>query len=251
MIEYTFEDFIDIVGTLLGENGCPWDRSRTFENLREDLLEECYETLDAVDKNDPASLREELGDILLAVALYSKIAEKNGLFTPGEVIDGVAKKIIRRHSHVFGDKKAATPEESLANWEAEKRLEKGEKMRTERLRSVPVTLPALMRAQKTLGRAEGSGFAENNLESRADELLRYAAGLKNGTNAEINASELIGGALFCLADISRFFEINAEFALTNAIETFINVFENAENACIAPFSGKLSSFEEETFNEQD
>ena len=122
--EYSFNGLIKTVEILFGEDGCPWDKSRTFENLREDLLEECRETVEAVDKNDMAAICEELGDVLLAVLLYAKIAEKDGLFTLSDIMDGLAAKLIRRHSHVFGGIDAKTPEESLANWEREKILEK-------------------------------------------------------------------------------------------------------------------------------
>jgi len=237
MAERSFNNLVKTVETLLGENGCPWDRSRTFENLREDLIEECYETVDAVDKQDNAHLREELGDVLLAVLLYAKIAEKDGLFTLTDIISGINEKLIRRHSHVFGDKKAVTPEESLSNWEAEKKLEKGHSSATERLRDVPKSLPALMRAQKVLKRAEGSGITGADLNSRIDELYSFASELKNRAANDENLGRQIGGVLLCLADISRFFEINAEISLTNAIETFINVFEVAENAVTATFNG--------------
>ena len=125
METYTFNDLIKTVETLLGENGCPWDRAQTFESLREDLLEECNEAIEAVDKNDPAAICEELGDVVLTILLYAKIAEKESLFTLSDIINGLTQKLIRRHSHVFGDKKALTPEEALLNWEIEKKKEKG------------------------------------------------------------------------------------------------------------------------------
>jgi len=222
---------------LLGENGCPWDKSQTFESLREDLIEECYEAVDAVNKGDAESLREELGDVMLTVMLYAKISEKNGGFTINEIINGVTEKIIRRHSHVFGDKRAVTPEESLANWDAEKRAEKGFVNQTERLADVPRALPALMRAQKILKRAAGSDVIKNKSCARAEELAGLAAKIGDRvlSGAGDDLPELIGGILLCIAEISRFFEINAELALTNSAEKFINVFANAENVAMVAF----------------
>ena len=242
MADYSFGDFTNTVAELLGENGCPWDKSRTFENLREDLLEECCEALDAAGKNDAASLCEELGDVMLTVMLYVKIAEKDGLFALNDVINGITEKIIRRHSHVFGDKKAVTPEESLANWDAEKRLEKKYASETERLKAVPRTLPSLMRAQKVLKRAASGKNEADGVKTRADEISRLTAELVETPDGGADLTGVIGGILLRVADISRFLEINAELALTNTIETFINVFENAGNVAIASFDGNTHNF---------
>jgi len=251
VIDYTFDDFKTTVDALFGEHGCPWDKSRTLTNLRGDLLEECYEAVDAVDKGDAALLCEELGDVMLAVMLYAKTAERGGLFGVGDVIDGIVKKIIRRHSHVFGGVKAETPEESLKNWENEKRLEKSEPTRAERLRDVPKTFPALMRAQSVLKRASGYGGETPDKEALLDGLVRSAAEIKDAANAGNVRAEDVGAILLNIADISRLYEINAELSLTNMIETFINVFGNAGNAVLTAFDGIQSSFEEEIFDEQD
>jgi len=276
MTRYSFDDLLQTVDALLGENGCPWDRKQTFLSLREDLLEECYEAVEAVDNKDDAALREELGDILLSVALYAKIAEKNGLFDINGVVNGITEKIIRRHSHVFGAVTAETPEESLKNWEAEKNREKGFTTATEKIKSVPRALPALMRAQKVLKRAVAAGYAAgiekeaNGAVYRAnkngaygdDRALMPGEGEASGVNRSAGAArakiiekfinmsaslknteglgapeltKLVGGLLFQLIEVSTVFEINAELALTNGIEEFINVVENAENAGLLTF----------------
>lgn len=121
---YGFNDLLDIIATLRSENGCPWDREQTFESLKKCLSDETEEVLQAVDKGDMDNLCEELGDVLLNLAMYSQIAGEQGAFTIQDVIDGVCRKMIRRHPHVFGDAKAGTPEEGLAMWNEIKRQEK-------------------------------------------------------------------------------------------------------------------------------
>ena len=235
-----FDDLTATVAALLGENGCPWDKSQTFDSLREDLLEECYEAVDAVNKRDDAALCEELGDVLLSIVLYAKIAEADGRFTIGDVVDGITRKIIRRHSHVFGDVKAVTPEESLRNWEAEKSREHGNPTVTDKLKGVPAAMPALMRARKVLKRAAAAGYplktSASNVNPIAINIQKLAETISTLSEADIGTTErqkLIGTILLQLAGISAELEINPEIALTNEIEQFINVVEDAENAGFA------------------
>ncbi len=124
---YTFRDFVGIVAELRSDHGCPWDREQTFETLKEYLASETQEVFEAVDNRDMENLCEELGDVLLQVVLNSQIAAEQGLFTIDDVIDGISRKMIRRHPHVFGDVKVSTPEESLALWNEIKKREKAEK----------------------------------------------------------------------------------------------------------------------------
>ena len=125
---YTLEEFVDIVSTLRSENGCPWDREQTHESLEKCLRDECEEVIEAIEKKDDDNLCEELGDVLLQVVMHSQIAREQGKFTLEDVIDGVAKKMVRRHPHVFGDVKLETEEERLAMWNAIKKQEKEEKL---------------------------------------------------------------------------------------------------------------------------
>lgn len=127
---HTFEEFVKVVAELRSEHGCPWDRAQTFESLKKCLTDETEEVLQAVDNQDMENLCEELGDVLLQVVLNSQIASEMGLFTIDDVIDGVCRKMIRRHPHVFGDAKAATPEESLDLWKKIKEEEKAEKKKS-------------------------------------------------------------------------------------------------------------------------
>jgi len=119
-----FTKLMEIMNTLFGENGCPWDREQTHESMRKHLLEECNEVIEAIDKKDMVLLREELGDLLLQVIFHAKIAEKAGLFNIDDVIYGLSSKLVSRHSHVFGDDKAQNAEEVVRIWEANKAKEK-------------------------------------------------------------------------------------------------------------------------------
>lgn len=124
---YNFQDLTDIITRLRSEGGCPWDREQTFESLKDCLAGETQEVFEAIDKKDMENLCEELGDVLFHVLIYSRIAEEEGAFTLDDVIDGISRKMIRRHPHVFGDAKASTPEECLALWNLVKAQEKSEK----------------------------------------------------------------------------------------------------------------------------
>lgn len=126
---YTFDDLVNIIGELRSEHGCPWDREQTYESLKKCLADEAEEVYDAVDRHDMENLCEELGDILLQVMLNSQIAKEEGVFTIDDVIDGLCKKMIRRHPHVFGDAKVNSTEEGLALWNEIKAQEKAEKKR--------------------------------------------------------------------------------------------------------------------------
>lgn len=126
---YTFDDLVNIIGELRSEHGCPWDREQTYESLKKCLADEAEEVYDAVDRHDMENLCEELGDILLQVMLNSQIAKEEGAFTIDDVIDGLCKKMIRRHPHVFGDAKVNSTEEGLALWNEIKAQEKAEKKR--------------------------------------------------------------------------------------------------------------------------
>ncbi len=125
--QYTFEELLDIIAALRGENGCPWDRAQTYETMKKCLADETEEVLQAIDSHDMENLCEELGDVLLQVVLNSQIARERGDFTIEDVIDGLCRKMIRRHPHVFGGQKALTPEEGLALWNQIKAQEKAAK----------------------------------------------------------------------------------------------------------------------------
>ncbi|MDD4493962.1 MAG: MazG family protein, partial [Eubacteriales bacterium] len=141
----TFDDLLEVMRVLRSEKGCPWDRVQTHETLKKYLIEETYEVLDAIDLNDKDKLCEELGDVLLQVVFHAKVASDAGKFDISDVIDGICRKMVSRHTHVFGDAKADTPDEVLVNWEKIKKKEKGQSSNTQVMKDVPKSLPALMR----------------------------------------------------------------------------------------------------------
>jgi len=222
---YNFDDFKKIMETLTGENGCPWDKTQTHETLKQYLIEECYEVLEAINEKDVENLREELGDVLLQVVFHSVLAEKSNEFSLSEVIDGISKKMIYRHPHVFSDVSAENAREVLLNWEELKKKEKGYKTPADPLKSVPKSLPALMRAQKVLKKAK-TGETESSFIKTLNELKNTlndinTDSLRNNEHCEC----IIGEILIKTVKISNFLKINSEFALTNAVEKFINMFE--------------------------
>jgi len=208
---YNFEDLREIVKILRSEDGCPWDREQTHESIRNEIIEEVYETVEAIDEGDAEMLREELGDVLLEVVHHSRISEEAGGFDADDVCDGICKKLIFRHPHVFGDKTADTVEQVLTNWEDIKFQEKGFADSREYIESAAKSLPALMRAEKIYKRAVKREAAEpvnprGKLESLA-EILRLLAESGNIT------AEDIGRVLFGIASAASELGVSSEQAL--------------------------------------
>ena len=227
---------------LLSNNGCPWDRLQTHESLRQYLLEESYEAIDAINNNDMASLCEELGDILLEIVFHSKIAEKLNQFTIDDVVNGISNKMINRHRHIFSDSINHSPEEHLLNWDRIKDEEKDYQNISDKMRAVPKALPALLRAEKVQKR---SGLTQHITSNETDEMSGLLKSINENllnshenTLVQMNASieEQIGKLLFYIVRICRFFNINPEFALTNALETYITRIENGENPVNSGFA---------------
>lgn len=227
---YTFEEFVDIIRELRSEHGCPWDREQTHESLRECMLEECYEAIDAINKNDLENLKEELGDVLLQVALHTVIAEETNEFTMDQVTTDISKKMIHRHPHVFSDINAESPSEVLRNWEAIKEKEKKEETVSDGMLRVAEALPALIRATKIQKKAakvgvegEDTRTVINLLKTSINEIEKQSA-IGNSSHIE----EEIGKTLFLITDLSRKLGVNAENSLTNATDKFINRFIGVE-----------------------
>jgi tetrapyrrole methylase family protein/MazG family protein len=224
MKDYSFNEFVDIIRTLRSENGCPWDREQTHESLKTCLIEECYETVDAIDNKDSDNLCEELGDLLLQVIMHSVIAEEEGSFSTGDVVSRVSEKMIRRHPHVFGDVSVSSSGEVLKNWEEIKKSEKKDKSLKNGLLSIPKAFPAAIRAEKALKKASNAGLVDinagevlNSLASMADKLKRA---LENSNNDQI--SDLYEDLCLATIKLSLVLQLNAEYSLTNATNKFIN-----------------------------
>lgn len=228
--KYNVSDLLEIMKILREPDGCPWDREQTHKSIRRDLLEEAYEVADAIDLDDKDALCEELGDLLLQVAFHSQISKDNGEFTFDDVADGICKKLILRHPHVFGDVEAETSEQVLDNWDAIKREEKHQESYTDTLTSVPRAFPALMRAAKVQKRAAKAGFDWDDINGAIsklpEELNEFLEALKSENIEEID--EEFGDLLFTCVNISRFLKIDAENSLAKATDKFIGRFEKVE-----------------------
>lgn len=246
--KYTLDDLVAIIKRLRGEGGCPWDRVQTHESLREAMLEEAYEAVDAIERKDLENLKEELGDVLMQVVFHAQLEEEEGRFAIEDVIEGICKKMVYRHPHVFGDTKADTTEQVLVNWEALKKQEKQITTQSEAMKQIPMALPALTRAKKVQKKAASVGFdfyeTGGALEKVKEEVDELTEAIEKGLGTE---EEEFGDILFAMVNISRFLKINPEFALTKATKKFINRFEYVENSALS--EGKMLS--EMTLEEMD
>jgi tetrapyrrole methylase family protein/MazG family protein len=224
----TFGGLEGIVHRLRAPGGCPWDRAQTHESLRRFLLEEAYETLAALDEGDPAKLREELGDLLLQILLHTEIAIEGGEFRLADVLEGIGRKLVRRHPHVFGDVRVETPEQVVDNWEAIKRDERRERGDGRPLLAdVPAAMPALAYSQALQSKAGGVGFQWPDVESILEKLVEELEELSQAEDSAARTDEM-GDVLFVLTSVARRLEVDAEEALRLAARKFRKRFTRLE-----------------------
>jgi tetrapyrrole methylase family protein/MazG family protein len=227
---YTFEDLVALMALLRGENGCPWDREQTHKSIRKNFIEEVYEAAEAIDKEDSPLLKEELGDVLLQVVFHAEIAREEGKFSVEDCINGICKKLVLRHPHIFGDVKADTAEAVLVNWDEIKKEEKGQKSQTQVLKSVSDALPSLMRSQKLQQKAAKVGFDWEDHKGAFLKLKEEIEELKEAADRGIfkDIEEEIGDMLFAMVNVARHLGIDAEGALEKTCKKFINRFSYIE-----------------------
>ncbi len=229
-----------IMAQLRAPGGCPWDREQTLASLKTYLLEETYETLDAIDAGDPAGHRDELGDLLLQVVFQSEITQEAGTFGLAEVATAIADKLVRRHPHVFGDTEARTASDVSKNWErikAEERAKSGKKQAKGTLDGVPKAFPALLRALRTGEKASAVGFDWTRAAdvrakvyeewSELDQALAAREKNADATN-QAQVAEELGDLLFSIANLSRHLGVDPEDALRRTLEKFQNRFSYLE-----------------------
>ena len=221
---YDGEHLNEIMRILCAPDGCPWDRVQTHASLRTYMLEEAYEVIDAIDADDSEHLYDELGDVLLQVALHAEIARRHGEFDMEDVTTAICEKMIHRHSHVFGRDHADDPDEVLEIWTRNKMAERGQHTGAETLRAVPRSLPALLRAVKVLKRSRDAGLSSANAEEAIARCRAALDALAEGGDVEAR----FGSALFNLADAARMLGVDPELALDGAIQRFVSRFEDAE-----------------------
>ena len=213
----SFEKIVQIMKILRSENGCPWDRSRNLSNLRENIIEEAYELVDAITRNDMENIQEEVGDLLLQSVFVSQIMEEKGVFDIYEALNSLSKKLTERHPHVFGDKKAKTPEEAKASWDSVKNRGKTE-IDLEKYKK----FPALIEARKISSKAAKYNFdwekAEDIFEKIEEEIGEIREAVKEKNKEKIE--EEIGDLLFTIVNLARKLNIDSEIALKKANEKF-------------------------------
>lgn len=220
---YTAQDLVHIMEILRGENGCPWDMEQDHHTIRNNLIEETYEAIEAIDTEDSVLLKEELGDVLLQVVFHSRMEQEQGRFGFDEVCDGICRKLIHRHPHIFGNVIANSSEEVLNNWDAIKKQEKQQETAASTLSAVSPALPALMRSCKVSKRAAKAGFGYSGVDGAlADldsELRELREAIASGESCAI--SEELGDLLFSAVNVSRLLRTDPEEALYRSTDKFI------------------------------
>ena len=230
-----FAELVAVMARLRAPGGCPWDRKQTFETIKKYLLEEAYEVMDAIDREDWKGLEEELGDLMLQPVFFAEMAAERGLFTVGDSLDAINQKLVRRHPHVFGDAQADTPEEVLVKWNEIKKQEKeqqGVEAAKSALDGVPRYLPALMEADKVSHKAAGLGFdwpdVAGVLAKVREEAEELASAQKTADSQQVEHE--LGDLLFALANLARHLKADPEAALRGTNSKFERRFAFIEAA---------------------
>jgi len=220
---YDINDFLRLVTVLRSPGGCPWDRKQTHESIKKNFIEETYEAVEAINKADAECLKEELGDVLLQVAMHSEMESEKGSFDFNDVVNDICKKLVVRHPHVFGDAAAQNSDEALQNWDQVKLKTKGMKKQGEAMIKVPREFPALMRAQNVQEKAAKAGFDWDDINGAVDKLHEEIDELETALAAGVgkDIEEEFGDVLFSCVNVSRFIGADSEEALTASTDKFI------------------------------
>lgn len=248
MSRRSFDDLVRLMTTLRGPDGCPWDRKQTLPDLKPYVIEEAYEVVDAIDRDDRAALLEEIGDFLLEAVFITEITREEGTFDVYDSITAIHDKLVRRHPHVFGDVEAGDAEQVLVNWEKLKNEERKAENKSV-LSGVPQSLPALLKASRLTEKAARVGFDWRRTDDVFDKLdeeigeLREAVASGDTTHMQ----EEIGDLLFTIANIARKVNVNAEEALQSANRKFTSRFESMERVV----RGREQNLDQLTLEEMD
>ncbi len=228
--KYTYEDLLEIMRILRCPEGCVWDREQDHKSIRRSFIEETYEAVEAIDNDDPVLLQEELGDVLLQVVFHAQIEAEAGRFTMDDVADGICKKMIYRHPHVFGSVEVKNSDEVLTNWDALKQKEKHQKSTTETLESVARSLPGLIRAEKVQHKAAKVGFDWDEVSGALDKVREETAEVARAIDGDGDPSEELGDLLFAAVNVARFLKTDPEEAISRTTDKFIRRFAQVEQA---------------------
>ncbi len=243
-------ELTQLIKKLRAPDGCPWDQQQKKGDIGKYILEEAYEVVDSLIKENPQALKEELGDLLFQILFLAEMGAESELFFLSDILDGIIKKMIRRHPHVFGDKKVISVQEIKENWQQIKKRERGAKNDDKNLFSnVPLSLPALKRAQKITSIAATYGFGwskiQDVIKKLREEIKELNAAIKNGRHDEIE--EEIGDILFTMVNLSRFVQVDAETALSKVTNKFLRRFSYVT----AQLSARGISLEKATLPQMD
>lgn len=227
---YSVEDLVGIMQMLRGENGCPWDKEQTHTSIRNNLLEEAYETVDAIDRLDDTDMAEELGDLLLQIVFHCQMAKERGAYDLDKVADGICKKLIYRHPHIFSNVVVNNSDEVLDNWDKLKNKEKHMQSFSDTLKAVPKAFPACLRAQKVQKRAAKAGYDFKSVQDALSKIEEELNELKKALaeNDIESAQSEVGDLIFSAINTARFLKTDAEQCLSSTTERFINRFTKAE-----------------------
>lgn len=244
-----FEGLLEIMKVLRGPNGCPWDKEQTYRDINPYMLEEVHEVMEAIDKNDMNSLKEELGDLLLHIVFHAQMATEDGVFDINDVLKNICEKLVRRHPHVFGSTKAKNSDDVIKNWEQIKIREGTGKTKKSILGGVPRNLPALLKAYRLGEKASRVNFDwpdADGILNKLNEEIRELNDARTSHNREAIEHEF-GDILFTLANIGRFLKINPEDALRKTTNKFIKRFQWIEKA----LESQNESIKEKSLDELD
>jgi len=241
--KYDFDDLVEVISILRSPNGCPWDKVQTHESLKSNLIEEAYEFLSEVDKKNVEGMTEELGDVLLQVVMHAQIANDEEKFNINDVIDGITKKMIFRHPHVFGEDTAVDSENALDLFNQQKDKEKHFAKQVDVLKSIPESYPALIKAEKTASKLNKiqPNFFKKSVEENVDILKSKVLELDNNIT-----EEKIGDILWQIVTLAKVADVDAEIALTNKNKKIVNNFEEAEDNIIKD-NKKVEEIDTENF----
>lgn len=218
--KYSIDDLLEIMAALRGENGCPWDKVQTHESIKKNLIEECYEAIDAYDSGDDTAFANELGDVLLQVVFHAEIAKERGAFAFDDILYELCTKLITRHTHVFGEDKATNAADALVFWEKSKKREKSGKK--EEGFGVPRGLPALMRTQKIQKKAEATGYSFGTSEEISSKIAGDLQVIKGDDKDKIE--EAVKDILFQTVALARSVGVDTETALDGKTQAFVDKF---------------------------
>ena len=221
---YDFNDLLRIMEILRAPDGCMWDREQDHQSIRRNFIEETYEVCEAIDEEDTEHLKEELGDVLLQVVFHTQMEKEKGVFDIGDVADGICKKLIFRHPHIFGSVEVGSSEEILRNWDELKRKEKHQETDTAALQSVAKSLPGLIRAEKLQKKAAKVGFDWDRAEDALDKVAEELDEVRRAMQGDGDPEEELGDLLFAAVNVSRHLKIDAERAMEKACNKFTDRF---------------------------